>query len=54
MVDGIRLYIQSNNSPSYAADLPATAICNKCGTINELLGKKNEIEGTIKHVVVEK
>ena len=54
MVDGMRLYIQSNNSPNYAANLPATAICNKCGTINELIGRKIEIEGTIKHVAVEK
>ena len=54
LIDGIRLYIQSCNSPSYAADLPATAICNKCGTINELFDKKNGIDETIKHAAVEK
>ena len=48
IIDGIRLHIQFARGPKYIANLPATATCQLCGTINELLEKKVEIVETIR------
>jgi len=35
MVAGNRLHIRIGRSSEYTSNLPATAICRKCGTLNE-------------------